>query len=461
MKNMTIENVVKAVNGKLLFATDMDKSKLNIEAENVVIDSRLATENSIFIATKGERVDGITFVKSVFEKGALAAIVEKIPDGEYGPCILVEDSFKALRDIAEYYRSNLSVKVVGITGSVGKTSTKEFIAGVLAEKFDVLKTEGNFNNEVGVPLTILKIRDNHEIAVVEMGINHFGEMTRLSKIAKPDFVVITNIGECHLEFLGDRDGVLKAKTEIFTYMNKNGHVVVNGDDDKLNTLSLVNGNKVIKIGIENSDVDYVASDIVNNGLLGSEFSIKSERINANMSVPLPGKHMIYNALCAAAVADFMDEKTDSIKEGLQKLKSVGGRSNIIKTKDYILVDDCYNANPSSVKSAINMICEEKAPKTVILGDMFELGENEALLHARVGEYAASKDIDRIICIGSLSENTYNAAKKSNENSYWFADTDSAMAEIFDILKKGDVVLIKASHGMAFNKIVEYITTNNI
>ena len=452
MKNLTIENIVKAVEGELFYCSDNN----SITAENVVIDSRISTTNSVFIATKGERVDGHSFIKAVFDKGALAAIVEKLPEEEYGPCILVKDSFKALRDLAEYYRKQLNVKVVGITGSVGKTSTKEFVAGVLSEEFNVLKTEGNFNNEIGVPLTLLKIRDEHEIAVIEMGINHFGEMTRLSKMARPDYCVITNIGECHLEYLGDRDGVLKAKTEIFEYMNKGGRVVVNGDDDKLSTLSQVYNNSVVKIGIDCKNLDYYASDIVDKGLWGNEFIVNSKEYSLKMCEPLPGRHMIYNALTAAAVAGFFNMKSENVRTGLAKLKAVGGRSNIIKTEKYTVVDDCYNANPTSVKSAIDMISKIDTSKVVILGDMFELGEDEIALHKKVGEYAAENNIDRIICIGELSRAMYEGAKKISGNVFWFKDVDSALNEIFDILKAGDTVLIKASHGMAFNRIVDKV-----
>ena len=229
MKHMTLENLAGACGGRLVFSGELPGT----ECASVVIDSRQAGENSLFIAVKGERVDGHCFIPDVFEKGALGVVCERLPENPAGPCILVEDSLKALRQIAAFYREQLPVKVVGITGSVGKTSTKEFIAAVLSRKYRVHKTQGNFNNEIGVPLTVLSMPEDTEVAVLEMGINHFGEMHRLSRIAQPDICVMTNIGQCHLEFLGSREGILKAKSEIFDFMQENGRAVLNGDDDML------------------------------------------------------------------------------------------------------------------------------------------------------------------------------------------------------------------------------------
>ena len=226
MKNLTVENIALACKGILYGKEFMEDNKK--EAEGVVLDSRLLQPSYVFIATKGEKVDGHKFIPSVFEKGALAVICEDLPQDITGPCILVENSFIALKNLAFFYRQQLDLKVIGITGSVGKTSTKEFVAGVLSVKYNVWKTQGNFNNEVGLPLTVLQLRDEHEIAVLEMGISDFGEMHRLSQIARPDVCILTNIGQCHLEFLGDRDGVLKAKTEIFDFMNPDGYIFVNG-----------------------------------------------------------------------------------------------------------------------------------------------------------------------------------------------------------------------------------------
>lgn len=272
VKNLTLENIAKACGGTYYGSGDA-KAK---EAAGVVIDSRRVERDFVFIATKGERVDGHSFISQVFGKGALCVVCEREPDKAEGPYILVDDSFAALKEIAAFYREQLDVKVVGITGSVGKTSTKEFIAGVLSEKYHVLKTAGNFNNEVGLPLTVLQITSGHEVAVLEMGINHFGEMHRLSKIAKPDICVITNIGQCHLEFLKSREGILAAKTEIFDYMSENGDVCVNGDDDMLQTIQEVKGRKPVTFGM-GSTCSVYADNIVNNGLFGSTCTIHTDR----------------------------------------------------------------------------------------------------------------------------------------------------------------------------------------
>ncbi|MDE7287170.1 MAG: UDP-N-acetylmuramoyl-tripeptide--D-alanyl-D-alanine ligase, partial [Lachnospiraceae bacterium] len=268
MKNLTMANMAKACGGVLHEPEKKLGTKLR-EASCVVIDSRKIEPGGVFIATKGERVDGHTFIPDVIEKGALGIICEREIDNSPVPYILVEDSFHALKAIAEFYRKQLSIKVVGITGSVGKTSTKEFIASVLSVKYKVLKTEGNFNNEIGLPLTVLSIREGHEVAVLEMGISDFGEMHRLSRIARPDLCVLTNIGQCHLENLGTREGILKAKSEIFDFMNPDGYVFVNGDDDLLSKLSQKGNHAPIHFGLNPANEIY-ASDVMSKGLFGSQ-----------------------------------------------------------------------------------------------------------------------------------------------------------------------------------------------
>ena len=462
MKNITINNILKICNGKLIGPLN---GNADVEADGVVIDSRLARENYIFIATVGERADGHTFIDNVFENGALAVICEKQPQCPAGPCILVEDSLEALRRIAEFYRKQIPAKIIGITGSVGKTSTKEFVAGVLSKSFNVYKTEGNFNNTIGVPLTILKIRDEHEIAVVEMGINHFGEMSMLTSIVRPDIAIITNIGECHLEFLIDRDGVLKAKSEIFEGLQIDGSVILNGDDDKLLTINEVHDKKPLYTGINNKSADYIALNIKDSGIYGSSFDVRLPNgTTFNTTVSLPGMHMVSNALTATAVAHSLNMDIDSIRQGIQAIKPTEGRSNIINVNDLIIIDDCYNANPTSTKAALDMLSktEVKGNKIAILGDMFELGNNEDSLHREIGAYAAGKGIDKIICIGRLSYNTYIGVRdccteKTDSNVFYYETLESAMNSISDHIAGGDIVLIKASHGMNFKTLVDYFS----
>ena len=454
MKNLTLHNIAKAVNGKLFLAD----GKEQLEVKGVVLDSRKVEQDFLFVATVGERVDGHSFIEQVFEKGALCVICEKAPQNPKGAYILVESSFQALKDVARFYRESLDIKVVGITGSVGKTSTKEFVASVLATHYKVLKTEGNFNNEVGLPLTVLRIQDDTEVAVLEMGISDFGEMHRLSEIAKPDICVITNIGQCHLENLGTRDGILKAKTEIFDFMKEDGRVCLNGDDDKLITVQDVNGKQPIFFGRETEHAIY-ATDCENQGLSGSKAVIHREGRSFEAVIPLPGEHMIYNALAATAVATILGLSDEEIQAGIASVEPVGGRSHIIREENVTIIDDCYNANPVSMKAAIDLLSMANSRTVAILGDMFELGSNENALHYEVGAYAAEKGIDVILCIGNLSKNMYEgtlAVNVSTSKAYYFVDKAALLEQLGGLLQTGDTVLVKASHGMHFEELIEKI-----
>lgn len=456
MKNMTLTQIAKACNGTL-YGTDPGR-----EAAGAVIDSRRVEPDYLFIATVGERVDGHSFINEVFDKGALGVVCEKAPDAPKGPYILVDNSLEALKSIAKWYRLQLNIKVVGITGSVGKTSTKEFISAVLAQKYNVLKTEGNFNNEIGLPLTILKLREAHEIAVLEMGINNFGEMHRLSEIAKPDLCVITNIGQCHLENLGSREGILKAKTEIFDFMSENGRVCVNGDDDMLVTIPEVKGMRPIRFGL-GSQNDVTASDIVSKGLFGSSCNIHVGYKPFSADIPLPGAHMVLNALAATAVGSLFDMTNREIAAGIAGVTPVGGRSNILRETKWTIIDDCYNANPVSMKAAIDLLRMADTRKVAILGDMGELGENENALHQEVGEYAALTKVDLLVCVGSLSRTMYEGAKNQVEKNsiatsrvLYYATREELIEALSGFLKPNDTILVKASHFMGFEHVVKAI-----
>lgn len=455
MKNMTLENIARACHGTLYLADGVEKPEQ--EASAVVIDSRKVTAGSVFVAVRGERVDGHAFIPGAFEDGAIAAVCEALPEHSSGPCILVQDTLRALKNIGEFYRKQLPAKVVGITGSVGKTSTKEFIAGVLAQKFKVHKTQGNFNNEIGVPLTLLAAPDDTEVIVLEMGINHFGEMHRLSRMARPDICVMTNIGQCHLEFLGSREGILKAKSEIFDYMDVDGKVCVNGDDDMLATIREAGGKKPFTFGMKESG-DAFATDIVNLGLRGSEALLHVNGSVFHARVPLPGIHMVYNALAAAQVGTLFGMETAEIAAGIASVEAVSGRSRVISLEDKVLIDDCYNANPVSMEAAIDLLNLAVGRKVAILGDMFELGEEELALHAGVGRYAAEHGVDCLICAGTLSEAMAAAAKEAGlKEVHHFADREALLGELPQLLKAQDSVLIKASHGMGYEKIVKNLT----
>ena len=373
MKNMTLKNITAACHGTF----HGDSSFLEKEITGVAIDSRKAAPGFLFVPLKGARVDGHTFIPQVMEQGALATLTEEDPSSLTCPCIHVESCEKALRDIAAFYRMQLDIKVVGITGSVGKTSTKEVIASVLKEKYRTLKTQGNFNNELGLPLTVFRLREDDQIAVLEMGISDFGEMTRLAKIAKPDTCVITNIGTCHLENLGDRDGVLKAKTEIFQYVKKN--IVLNGDDDKLSTVKEYNSMQPVFFG-NGENASVTCENVESRGLKGMSCDIclkgkmaeNGELQTFHVDIPMPGRHMVSNALAAAAVGRLYGLNAEQIKNGIESLEPVSGRFNMIENGKFMIVDDCYNANPMSMKASLDVLQDGLGRKVAILGDMVSL-----------------------------------------------------------------------------------------
>ena len=456
MKNMTLENIAKACGGTY-HGMEADRIK---EICDITTDSRQARAGSLFVAIKGERVDAHRFIPAVFEQGALCVLCEDAPAEPKGAYIQVGSTLQAVKDIAEFYRQQLDIKVVGITGSVGKTSTKEIIASVLSEKFQVLKTLGNFNNELGLPLTIFRLREGDEVAVLEMGINHFGEMHRLSKVARPDVCVITNIGQCHLEFLGDRDGVLRAKSEIFDFVAPDGNIILNGDDDKLATLREIKGIKPIFFGNESGRAIY-ATDIRSAGIKGVWCNIHVGEECFEVMVPIPGYHMVLNALAATAVGRSLGMTNEEIKRGIEKLESLSGRFHIIEANGITVVDDCYNANPVSMKASLKVLNDAETRKTAILGDMGELGEEERQLHEEVGAYLGTLDIQTAVCIGPLAAHLAEAAKKVKPQMQIFTagSVEEAMEHLSEWICKGDTILVKASHFMHFEKIVDALTKN--
>ena len=313
-----------------------------------------------------------------------------------------------------------------------------------------------------------------------MGISDFGEMHRLSKIARPDVCLITNIGQCHLENLGSRDGILKAKTEIFDFMQEGGQICLNGDDDKLAAIREVRGSAPVFFGNGSNSTVY-ADNYENRGLIGSRarFHIRKAPGGAGVEtdfevqIPLPGEHMLYNALAATTVGALFGLSTEQIQAGIREVEAVGGRSHVIRTDRLILIDDCYNANPVSMKAAIDLLhmtdvsdlagqseCLQNARRVAILGDMFELGTDEAALHREVGVYAVKKNIDVLICVGKLCKNMYDGARSVDHTEiklYYYMDKEALFADIADIIHKGDIVLVKASHSMRFEKIIEKLS----
>lgn len=466
MKNMTLEQIAGACGGTYV-GTEEDKKK---EISGAVIDSRLVETGYLFIPIKGAKVDGHRFIPDVFAKGALAVLSEQELDHPAGPYILVKSAEAAMKRIAAYYRRTLDVKVVGITGSVGKTSTKEMIASVLSQKYNVLKTEGNLNNEIGLPLTIFKIREQHEVAVLEMGISEFGEMNRLSEMAYPDICVITNIGTCHLENLHTRDGILQAKTECFSHMKENGIAILNGDDDKLCEKKTVNGRPAVFYGMgkaaavmetENGEKNLAAksiyaTDVEVMGLTGTKAVIHIGEISFPVEIPIAGEHNVYNALAAASVAVQLGLSAAEIRRGIESVQTIGGRSNLIHKDGITVIDDCYNANPVSMRASIDVLSKAPGRKLAVLGDMGELGAGERQLHYSVGEHFKGKGIDALFCTGVLSREIINAVQANSPETdiHYMESKEDLIKEIKAYRKAGDTILVKASHFMGFSDIVK-------
>ena len=451
MKNLTLKNIAKVCGGVYVGSPE----KKEQEVQGIVTDSRKVEEGFLFVPIKGARVDAHDFIDGVMEKGALCTLTERELGEKSFPYIKVNSSLQAVKDIAEFYLKQLSIPVVGITGSVGKTSTKEMIAAVLEEKYNVLKTKGNFNNELGVPLTVFGLRPDHEIAVLEMGISDFGEMHRLAKIARPDTCVITNIGLCHLEFLKSRDGILKAKTEIFDFLESDGHVILNGDDDKLITVRDVKGIKPLFFGVDNHQGVW-ADEIESRGLKGISCRIHAGEESFKVLIPIPGRHMVYNALAGTAVGLTYGMNMEEIKKGIESLQSLSGRFHIIETGKRTIVDDCYNANPVSMKASLDVLQDALGRRVAILGDMGELGKEEVEMHREVGVYAAARDIDKIICVGELAGDMAEAARLAapTKDIVHFAEKESLLEALPEMIRDGDTILVKASHFMEFEKVVE-------
>lgn len=457
---MTLKEIAIACGGTY-FGGDASAVK---EVSSIVIDSRKVEKGSLFVAIRGARADGHDFIPQVMEAGALCALSEKNLGNVSFPYILVESCTQALKDLAEHYRRSLDIKVVGISGSVGKTSTKEMIASVLEQKYKVLKTAGNFNNEIGVPLTIFNIREEHEIAVLEMGINHFGEMTRLAKMARPDICVITNIGVAHMELLGSRDGILKAKTEMFQYMNPKGTIILNGDDDKLSAYVPENGVKPIYFGLGHS-ADYRAEQIENKGLRGTDAAFITPKSRFSAHISIPGEHMVHNALAGIAVGYALGMEDEEIKAGIEALRPLAGRNHLIETDTYTIIDDCYNANPISMKASIDVLAKAGTRTVAILGDMGELGAKEKEMHYEVGRHTVKSGIHVLICIGTLSAELARGAAEaiasSSENAveiHHYEDKPAFFTDMDNVLQKNDTILVKASHAMGFEEIVKELSS---
>lgn len=468
MKGMTIERMAQACQARIC-GKPAEQAALEKEAAGIVIDSRQAKEGFIFVALPGERVDGHDFIPQVFGKGVLAVVCEREPEDAQGICLLVASTKEALKQLAALYLDELSIPVVGITGSVGKTSTKEMIASVLSQKYNVHKTAGNFNNEIGLPLTVFGLTEAHEVAVLEMGISDFGEMSRLAAVARPQVSVITNIGICHLENLGTRDGILKAKTEVFDYLREDATVVLNGDDDKLCTVAQVQGKAPVFYGMGEPTPEQAAYEkksifadaVENKGLRGIDFDLHLPKGTYRVHVVIPGEHNVYNAMAAAAVGLALGLSDKEICAGIEAARTIGGRTNLIEAKGYLVIDDCYNANPVSMKAAVDVLAQGEGRKIAVLGDMGELGADEKQLHYEVGAYVAEKHIDWLFAAGELSKELVRGVEEypdfTTQVDYFGKDVEALCSRVCDFAQPGDTILVKASHFMDYPRIVQALT----
>ena len=448
---MKISDILLSTNGVLL------NGDINFYINSFKIDSRCLSNDDIFIAIKGDKFDGNSFVLNVLNGNSVGVIFDgdiNIDINNYKDKVIIKvsDSIKALQDMARYKRSLYNIPVVAITGSVGKTSTKDIVASVMSEKYNVLKTEGNHNNHIGLPLTLLELKD-HTAMCIEMGMNHFNEISLLTNILKPTIAVITNVGTAHIGNLGSRENILKAKLEILEGLSSDGTIIINNDNDLLNSwYSLDTKYNKVSYGIENKS-DFMAYNI--NSLIDkSTFDIKVKDQVYDVLVPVPGLHFIYNSLCAISVGNVLGINNNKIIDGIKKFELSKNRMEIIKLKDGIeLISDCYNANYDSMKAAIEILGKYKTRKIAVLGDMLELGDYSKELHQKIGKLVDINNIDILICVGELSKYIYES---SNICKYMCKDNKEAIELLKSIIKSNDIILFKASNSMNFIEIVKKI-----
>lgn len=453
MESLTLEQILNAVNGKIL--VHGKKSSF----DKLSTDTRKIEEGSIFIALKGENFNGNKFARKAAEKGAALCIIDEISETDmkqYGDSsvILVKDTKQAILDLAEFYRGTLKkLKVVGITGSTGKTSTKDITSSVLQSKFKVFKTSGNFNNEIGLPLMIFQLDNTYDAAVLEMGMSNFNEIHRMAKAARPDIAIITNIGISHLENLKTRENILKAKLEITDFFNENNVLIVNGDNDLLSSISS-SKYKIIKTSVSGNGEFNAVNLKLNEDSSNFDISVNGKNLKTKFSITVPGKHNVENSLLAITCGKEMGIDYDKISEGLKNVEMTSMRLDVVKRQKFTIVDDSYNASPDSMKAAIEVV--KKIPgkrKIAVFGTMRELGEETFNAHKDVGEYAASNGIDLLITVGEFNE-AYDSGFNNKGKHIEFLNTEDAIKNIESIISEGDVVLIKASRLMKFENIVK-------
>ena len=421
----------------------------------VSTDSRNITPGCLFLPWVGEQFDGHNFIDAALDAGAAGCLCAKLPqdirpDKFY---IKVADTRLALRDMASAYRDKFDIPFVQITGSVGKTTTKEMIAAVLGAKLNVLKTPENFNNDIGTPLTLFGLSPEHQAAVIETGMNHFGEIEYLGAMVRPDIAVISNIGDAHIEYLGSRGGILKAKCEIFEHLKDDGIAILNGDDALLDTVTLPQ--RIIRCG-QSEHCQVRISDILDHGVNGITCTVTSEKDVYHLNIPTPGEHMAYAASIAVAVGEVLGLSKEEIIRGVAAYAPIGSRMHILRLSDgRVLLDDCYNANPQSVSAALEVLARTECERRVaVLGDMGELGDLTEQAHFNAGALAAMLGIDFVVAIGSKAVKIADGAAMGGAEVLHFATREEAMPTLREQLQPHTTMLIKASHAMHFEEIVK-------
>ena len=456
MEKMTIKELVKACKGQQILGG------LDDTIEGIVIDSRKANSTNAYVAIIGENLDGHSFIDSAYENGCRTFIISdskaKLPiRKEKINVILVEDTQLAMGHMGNYYKEKFNIPYIGVTGSVGKTTTRDMIHSALTGKFNSHKNVGNLNNHLGVPLTLFELNKSHECAVIEMGMSHFGEIEYLADMVHPDIAVISNIGLSHVENLGSQEGVLKAKLEITKNFNENNTLIINGDDEFLATLK----NKELSYKLKsfgfnkNNDIYCVDYNMTRNNI---EFKCMINNKEETFTVPTIGQHNILNAMSAILVGLELGLTLDEIRNGLNTYTATGMRLDIIEDEKYTIINDCYNASPDSMKASLKVLNTFDTRKVAILGDIFEMGDMAEMGHRQVGP-AVVENADLLITIGNDSKFIGDEAISLgfNKNSvYHFNNKEDLFNEIDNILNNNDIILVKASRGMKLEDIVNYL-----
>jgi len=474
MKELTPQIIAEITGGQYVGA-EIDRNR---PISGAVRDSHDVGPGNLFVCIRGARVDGHIFANNAFDSGASCCLAEqRIPNAK-GPYVIVSSTLEAILAVAGYHRSLFNIPIIGITGSVGKTSAKEIIAAVLGIKLCVLKTEMNMNNELGAALTLLSLNAQHEAAVIEMGISKFGDMSILAEMVRPDIFVMTKIGYAHIEELGDLQGVLRAKTEAFAYMKPDGVAVLNGDDELL----LKYDPKMRKITFgQGKHNDVRAINIKTDGIDSINFDIISDSGKFHATLLAYGSHLATLALAAVIIGQLLGLTDDEICTGLTAYAPVDGRSNVICVNDITIIDDCYNASPNSVEAALESLSKLPGRHVAILGDMLNQGELSTQRHCEIGAFAAKSGIDYLICLGTQARHIYESyvcvrearsmgisgktavkGMRSDEEeiAYFSSDMTELVKELPHKIKKGDTVLVKASRDMHFEGIVHFLSAKS-